>query len=353
MQLHEFMCPEVAPETARLRADPSPMGTYPSRLLMLCDFEHDRVHLRGPAPGTVQTMSIADTAKWGRKPAHKFIRSFDLIESLKGRVRSHIVANMRDATPYDPEFYFGHPANILQHNRRRGCRTAVLWRLPGYLVPDTGLGGTFGKDISDERDFLDKRPVIFWRGAFSGGRWLTPYWRERLDPTADPDAITAAAAWNSRARAVLYSLENRKFTDFRFTIRKKQFDQFDRDTRRQPFLSGFVEPARMLEHRYILCPAGHDFSSQLYWIIATRSIAFKEEIEYEVLPDYFLKPWVHYVPVAPGLTDLREKFNYCEANPDVCRAIIERANEAYRRILRPAVWAEAEATVLDRLGVAA
>lgn len=351
MQLHEFMCPQVCPDNQWLRDNPGALADYPASLITLCDFDAGMLHFQKNKQRALASLPISALDSVEDLGMNKAERTIELVQSLRGRVRGAIVANMRDAAPFDPELYFGREVNILQYNRRKGCRSAVLWRLPGYYEPSEKLGGTFQREVTETLRFRDKKPKIFWRGAFSGGRWLNPWHRSTPGKPTDIAAIEAAAPWNSRALAVLFGAANSDFCDLRFGINRRKLNLKPGEPPKNRFMGRQVKPEVMLEHRYLLCPAGHDVATQTYWILNTNSVALKEETEYEVLPDYFLKPWVHYVPIAPGLTDLREKFDYLEANPVLCEAIVERAQEAYARIIRPEPWQEAEEIVLDRLGV--
>lgn len=353
MPLHEFMCPQVCPDNRWLRDKPRLLGDYPASLITLCDFDTGMLYFQKNNRREMASRPITALDTDENLRMNKAERTIELIQSLRGRVRGAVVANMRDAVPFDPEFYFGREVNILQYNRRRGSQSAVLWRLPGYYEPSEKLGGTFQREIVETLRFQDKKPMIYWRGAFSGGRWLNPFHRSTPGKPTDITAVEEAAAWNSRARAVVFGAANREFCDMRFGMNRRKLKLEPGEARRNKYLGRQVKPDVMLEHRYLLCPAGHDVATQTYWILNTNSLALKEETEYEVLPDYFLKPWVHYVPIAPGLTDLREKFEYLEANPALCEAIIERAHAAYARIVQPAIWEEAENIVLDRLGIRA
>lgn len=48
-----------------------------------------------------------------------------------------------------------------------------------------------------------------------------------------------------------------------------------------------------------------------------------------------IKPWVHYIPVSQDLRDLREKFEWAEANPEEAQKIAERGTEFARYIGTP------------------
>lgn len=340
------MCPEVV-ATAPGLPDHSEIGAYPSRLVMAYDADTDEVLTRRARFTLTDATRPTD---FGPQKAAR--RNHPLLLSLKGRVRGSLVADMGDAAPYDTRLYFDRPRNVIQYNRRRGARSQILWRLPGYYEPSPSMGGLWGKSVTDDRAFLDKESKIVWRGALSGGCWISPFEKRKVSHHLAVEDILGLAGRFSRPKAVAFSLDNRAFTDFRIALKKG-----DPRLAHRPGVPDIFDlrrhPSFFLKFRYILCPMGHDVATQLYWVIATNSIAFKEEGEYEVLPDFFLKPWVHYVPLEQGMPDIREKFEFCEANLGFCTDMLARAKLAYAEMLEARTWEEAENKVLDRLGVLA
>lgn len=355
--LHLFMCPEIdVAGTQRLRSDPLALRHYPSRLTIACDTEAGLVSLWSRQSGRFETVPIAAARDRAIYWTPRGRRCVDLLAQLDGRVRGFYVANMHDGSPYDAEIYLGHNANILQYNRQRGNRSVVLWRLRHYMDPETSMGGIFQKGVPDAQPFLDKAPRIFWRGAVHGQTWAN---RDRAtslrgvwDPLTDAAGIEAVAARYSRIAAVLFAQKNPDIADCALVAMNPE-DNYRPDHPGADLFAPKLRPDEQLGCRYLLCPCGIDVGSQLYWAVQTNCLAFKEEGPYEVLPDYFLRPWVHYVPIAPGLTDLREKFEYCQAHPKLCEAIVARAQEAYVQMNDPSPWREAEEIVLDRLGIRA
>ncbi|RRH78256.1 hypothetical protein [Falsigemmobacter faecalis] len=107
----------------------------------------------------------------------------------------------------------------------------------------------------------------------------------------------------------------------------------------------------MLEHRYLLAPEVKDVARLTYWALRTNSLVFVEKTPFGTLPDYFLKPWLHSVPIAPGLTDLRETFEFCQSDPGFCQRIMAQAQAAARRMHDSRTWQEAELKILDRPGL--
>lgn len=340
MSLANFMLPQVSDGTVRL-ADLQSM-TLPSSLFAGYDPEYKELLINGHLSVGVDELTSENVAT-----SYKPNRNVQFIDSLPSAPRRSIYWDMDDARAFDSRVYTGADINVFQYNRRIGNRHAVLWRLSSYFEPSRSLG--HGGWVDDRLRFDEKKSVVFWRGAVSGSRWTDPFTRVgALGINSAADFVEQAGHY-SRIRAVLMSNGSQDF-DLKFSGPGALIDT-------KPWLEDLdvlgdaVRPAQQLDHKYILCINGNDVASNLYWILSTQSIAFKEDCAYEVLPDYFLKPWVHYVPIASGLADLQEKFDYCQAKPDLCKAIIENANEAYSRMIDPHVWNAAEIEVLDRLGL--
>jgi hypothetical protein len=49
----------------------------------------------------------------------------------------------------------------------------------------------------------------------------------------------------------------------------------------------------------------------------------------------WMQPWVHYVPVAADLHDLKEKFDWAEANPQAAKMIADNGSELMRHLGTP------------------
>lgn len=342
MELHEFMCPCANKLDARdAISNRQRFERYPSRLLMLIDREESRIQLKQKSIEISEELSLSNFGEY--KPR----RGFNFSKEMTARTKKSVLADFEDCRGFDSQLYLESPFNIFQYNRLIGSQTAVLWKLPGYYEPSGNIGATWGEEISDAIEFSEKIPKVYWRGALSGARWVSPFERQGCRSARTLAEFKALRQHFSRINCVLYSRENPEYTDFKFITPDKE--GFDADTLR--LSSPRVSRADLLAYKYILCPIGNDVSTQLYWILNTNSIAFREECPHEVLPDYFIKPWVHYVPIARNLADLREKFAYCEKNENLCRSILLNAKDAYQKMIDHRLWTEAENIVLDRLGL--
>lgn len=345
MTLHEFMLPEIVQDGPSL--DDLKDKPLPSNLFVGVDPPTEKLLL---AEGMVNRRTESERLESCFSKGYKhWRRNYALTEPFS-RFQNTFYIDFEDACYVPREVLFGRDFNVFQYNRRKGDRTSVLWRLPNYFEPTRGLGHPPKETGEDSIDFSDKIPKVFWRGGVSGVHRPNPYERKTV-PLITQKNIEDPRLRNrySRINAVMSNYHD-DFADIKFS--GNTIDQYvSEDVREREVFTAAVHTSEMMTYKYLLCPAGNDVSSALYWVIRSNSVAFKEETEYETIPDYFLKPWVHYIPVMPGMYDLRDKYNFCEANTAYCEWIVENAKEAYNNIVYSGVWESSEATVLDRLGV--
>lgn len=338
MSLADFMLPEVAVSDVDLRE--LALQALPGALFAGYDPHSETALVNG------SVVSATSRAQAFPPDGYKAHRHHNFLATLPDGLRAPVLWDMEDARAFDALTYFGRPLNVFQYCRRRGDRHAVLWRLRAYFEPSRNVGHP-GVIVDDDLTFQEKQPTVFWRGAIAGSRWLDPHRRVSPLSIGSADEFVSSARHYSRIRAVLEARASAvldlKFTGA-FTGTRPWLVDLD-------VVGEHTTPQQQLNHRYLLCPNGNDVASGLYWVLQTNSVAFREECEYEVVPDYFLRPWVHYVPVARGLTDLEEKYAFCEANPDLCLRIIDNAQAAYAAMTDTNVWSTAEADVLTRLGL--
>ena len=85
----------------------------------------------------------------------------------------------------------------------------------------------------------------------------------------------------------------------------------------------------MLSHRYLVASDGVDgINGDLVWMLLSKSLVLmpgKQQVASSWLMESFLKPYVHFVPIAPDYSDVHEKISWCEDNLEKARSISERA----------------------------
>jgi len=147
--------------------------------------------------------------------------------------------------------------------------------------------------VKDRKDFLTKKDMIVWRGAF------------------------------------------KKVHTHRIEFLKKYFGHPLCDvghvSNLEPYLNWKVDRMNMCEqlnYKFIMCIEGYDVSTSLKWVMSSKSLAVSPKPVYEtwfmegtLIPDY------HYVLVKDDYSDLIEKMEYYIQHPDKAKAIIKNAND--------------------------
>ena len=83
-----------------------------------------------------------------------------------------------------------------------------------------------------------------------------------------------------------------------------------------------------LKYRYIMAIEGNDVASNLKWIMSSQSIAVMPRPKYETwFMEGTLIPNHHYIEIKDDFSDLIEKVNFYEQNPELAKNIIKNANE--------------------------
>mgnify|MGYP006097108501 CR=1 FL=1 len=85
---------------------------------------------------------------------------------------------------------------------------------------------------------------------------------------------------------------------------------------------------KLLDHKYLLCIEGNDVASSAKWMLASNSVVLSPRFTIETwYAEGKLIPYVHYVPINPSFDDLRQKYEWCVANPEKCKIIADNATQ--------------------------
>ena len=101
-------------------------------------------------------------------------------------------------------------------------------------------------------------------------------------------------------------------------------------------MASFLPPDRLLSYKYHINLEGVTCVYPGYqWRLLSGSLVFKQESEEVQWFYYFLKPWVHYVPVREDLSDLIENIQWAKAHDLEAKAIGENARHFALNNLMP------------------
>ena len=272
------------------------------------------------------------SGRWAETAAsHKPLRNLGTLNTLQGLgARGMVHLDFQDARtlglPARPL-----PAPVLCYCRRPDACNVVLWPLPRYH--DLGTQRFLGKTPPDTLAFDDKRDAVVWRGALSGRtRPTRPGGKNCLQliaaldvaPTAQDAAPILAELRQNLRFGVVHDRANAPDFDLGLTCDDRITDIFTRHG-----IGHVVKPSRPMswqrQFRYILSMRGNDTGSNFIPALDSNSVVLREEDGWELFYSAAIRPWEHYIPLAPLLTDLDEKLDWARANPAECKAIAARA----------------------------
>lgn len=130
---------------------------------------------------------------------------------------------------------------------------------------------------------------------------------------------------------ILLSRENPDLVDAEYT--KNQAWRSEKDTLGRP-------PAKevpLVDHcayKYLFNFRGVAASFRMKHLFLCGALVFHVGDEWREFFYHRLEPWVHYIPVTPDLSDLRELLEFVKANDDEARRIAERGQRFIRDHLR-------------------
>ena len=109
---------------------------------------------------------------------------------------------------------------------------------------------------------------------------------------------------------------------------------------------GFLTPRDQIKHKYLLSVEGIDVATNLKWMMGTNCLVLSPPLRFESwYMEGALEPSKHFVELAPDFSDLDEKIEFYNSNPDAAETIIAAA-QAWRRSFNDA---QREAMVVARV----
>ena len=223
-------------------------------------------------------------------------------------------------------------------------RNCFLWPLPGYHTP--GLATYVHAEPLDQIAFADKADSVGWRGNLTGrpnaalaadpGEGRPPHQllqeltaRNDERPEDQPDLareLSALTRYSVAART-----QNRPGFDIALAL-----PDMHAEAARNPLIADLcaprVPPDWFYQHRYVLCLAGRDAGSNFLLAANSRSVVLKEHDGWELFYTDLFQPWQHFIPLAPGATDLDERLDWARANPKACQDMTDAARVVCARL---------------------
>lgn len=86
-------------------------------------------------------------------------------------------------------------------------------------------------------------------------------------------------------------------------------------------------------HKYVINIEGNIAAFRLTLELSYGSVILFVQNDFSLWYQKLLKPWVHYVPVKPDLSDLMEQISWCRSHDDECRVIASNALKFYHKYI--------------------
>ncbi|KAF8209400.1 glycosyl transferase family 90-domain-containing protein, partial [Mycena galopus ATCC 62051] len=200
------------------------------------------------------------------------------------------------------------------------CFADILYPT-SYYYDRTFWSGQFA--FPDNCTWTQKKSQLYWRGMGSGGLIIGENYHRF-----------------PRYRLMHIGWANPELMDVRITSVSDVYCRNDHEAscdrakvEAEYNITGQVEPREdSYKYKYVLDVDGATFSGRFIGLLRTGSLVFKSTIFEEYFNDW-IRPFEHFVPVRPDLSDLIEKIEWANANPREAQLIQRRGQEVAWRVI--------------------
>ena len=98
---------------------------------------------------------------------------------------------------------------------------------------------------------------------------------------------------------------------------------------------GWITEYDMINYKYILNIDGNASTwDATAWKMNSGSVIFKVDAPWVqwFYPEYV--PYIHYIPIKDDMSDLQEKYQWCEAHPIECEQMVENSKQLFQKVYK-------------------
>lgn len=238
---------------------------------------------------------------------------------------------------------------VISYCRRTGAPNVFLWPLPEYH--SIGSRNFLTYSAGDDVAFKDKEDRLVWRGNLSGHcsnveagifenqtYLISKQIVEDRHSGKDVSHYADILRKNVRFRVVEDGLGEPDY-DFRLTPSPKGREALTA-LAKEHLIGGHKGAEFFRRYKYILSMRGFDTGSNFISAANTNSVVLKEEDGWELFYTPLFKPWIHYIPLRAGCTDIREKLEWARGNALKCEEISRNARASCEILMDRGVRAQ-------------
>lgn len=128
-------------------------------------------------------------------------------------------------------------------------------------------------------------------------------------------------------RGPCYQEHRQEFIFSNYNLPQSNFGDTRKSEIGKPHYKGFMSIKEQLRYKYIVSIEGNDVATNLKWIMNSNSLCFMRKPKVETwFMEGALIPNYHYVLLNDDYSDLLDKINYYNNNPEQAKQIIQNAN---------------------------
>lgn len=245
---------------------------------------------------TIETMKEKDFPKWKDDRYQMHLDKVNFWSSVKNFTKDHVF-------PFRFSDNGGHTRASLSHSR-------PLYQGHGLLCI---LDDVWARQIhggNDTISFEEKLNKMHFLGSFTG-----PFVSNHFK--------------TSRMEIISKWFNTEEWLDIGFILKPQNVSERPEFKEKIEHLIKPQLPLKeIIKNRYILCIEGNDVSSSFSWALASNCVPI-HTYPFSAATHFTngLQPYVHFVPIKRDASDLKEAWEWCQANEDKCKQIAQNGKE--------------------------
>jgi len=160
---------------------------------------------------------------------------------------------------------------------------------------------------SHHSSWESKEEKAFWRGMTSGGEYSYAEW----------DLLP-------RPRFILFSQEHPDLADAAFTSPYNISNEIKVLMEKYGLFQSWHYPTDFVKFKYLVSIDGNTFASNFWWQLLSNCAVMKGDSGYLEWFYKGLKPYVHYLPYSPDLSDFEMKITWLRTHDDEAKKIADQ-----------------------------
>lgn len=215
----------------------------------------------------------------------------------------------------------------------------ILFPSPAYFESE------FVYSEARDPDWSSKKNILYWAGSTSGAFAKDSSWkyfhRQRfvsLVQTLDGQKHMYLADKKGTSQRVLSFFLNSRLFDVAFTKINQCVKNACREQSTFYRMKEWTDKDEPLRCRLAFDLDGNGISGRWYKLVASKSVPLKQTLLHEWHDDRLL-PWVHFIPVSPGMDELPELVTYLTSTKEgqiMALQIADQGREWFSRAMRDA-----------------